>query len=163
IALADLNRQAKRPESERAALIRLWTLHPLSAFSAQAEMRLKAAAVPVEARIARAEQLIEAHRNRHGRPLLEPLTPRLKLPDPLACRARFAYGKALRKERLHPRAIQILVPVVARCADPDLRARAMYVLGSSRSIVDPARASQTYEALAQEFPTHSFADDALFY
>src|SRR5215813_7099378 len=39
----------------------------------------------------------------------------------------------------------------------------MYVLGSSRSIVDPARASQTYEALAKEFPSHTFADDALFY
>ena len=162
-AMADLHRQAKSPQSERAALIRLWTLHPLSPFSAQVETRLNAATLPVEARIARAEQLIEAHRNRRGRALLEPLAPKLKLPDPLACRAHFAYGKALRKERLHSRAIQILVPVVARCADPDLRARAMYVLGSSRSIVDPARASQTYEALAKEFPSHTFADDALFY
>jgi len=163
IAIADLHRQAKRPEAERAALIRLWTLHPLSPFSAEVEARLRAAPLPVEVRIARAEQLIEAHHNRAGRALLEQLAPKLRLPDPLACRAQFAYGKALRKERLHTRAIQILVPVVARCADPELRARAMYVLGSSRSIVDPARASQTYEALAKEFPTHSFADDALFY
>ncbi len=163
IALADLLRQTKRPESERGALIRLWTLHPLSPLSAQAERRLKASTLPVEARLARAEQLIEAHRNRRGRALLEPLAPTLKLPDAFACRAHFAYGKALRKERLHARAIQILVPVVARCAEPELRARAMYVLGSSRSIADSARASQTYEALAQEFPGHSFADDALFY
>ena len=45
----------------------------------------------------------------------------------------------------------------------DLLPRALYVLGSSRSIVDQARGPETYERLAREFPDHSFADDALFY
>lgn len=163
IALADLFRETRRPELERSALIDLWTLHPLSPLAARAEGRLKMATLAIEARVIRAEQLIEAHRNRGGLALLEPFAFKLKLPDPIACRAQFAYGKAQRKERRHAKAIRALVPVVAHCNDPDLRVRAMYVLGSSRSIVDPAHGAQTYEALAREFPNHSFADDALFY
>jgi soluble lytic murein transglycosylase len=163
VALAELFRETKKVELERSALIKLWTLHPLSPLAAQAERRLNVASLTIEARLIRAEQLIEAHRNRRGLALLEPFASKLKLPDSIACRAQFAYGKALRKERQHLKAIRALVPVVARCTDPDLRARAMYVLGSSRSIADPAHAAQTYEALAREFPSHSFADDALFY
>ena len=162
-ALADLLRERRNFAQERAALVKLWTMHALSPLSNQAERRLGLASLPVELRLARAEQLIEAHRNRRGLALLQPIVSKLKLPDPVACRAQFAYGKALRKERQHTKAVSALVPVVAHCSDPELRARAMYVLGSSRSIVDPARAAQTYEALAREFPTHAFADDALFY
>jgi len=163
IALADLFRETKKGELERSALIDLWSLHPLSPLAAQVEGRLRVVSLGIEARVIRAEQLIEAHRNRRGLALLEPFAFKLKLPDAVACRAQFAYGKAQRKERRHAKAIGALVPVVAHCTDPDLRARAMYVLGSSRSIVDPAHAGQTYEALAREFPNHSFADDALFY
>src|SRR5262249_13809381 len=108
--------------------------------------------------------LVESHRSQQGMTALDPLLPQLKLPDPLACKARFIYGKALRKERLHTRAIQVLQPVVDACTrDPDLRARAMYVLGSSRSIVDVPHGPKLYEQLAADYPTHAFADDALFY
>jgi soluble lytic murein transglycosylase len=162
-ALADLLRERRKFALERAALIKLWTMHALSPLSNHAEKRLGLSSLPVELRLVRAEQLIEAHRNRRGLALLQSFVSTLKLPDPLACRAQFAYGKGLRKERQHTKAVRALVPVVARCRDPDLRARAMYVLGSSRSIIDPTHAAQTYEALAREFPNHAFADDALFY
>ncbi len=163
MAIADIAAEKKDRKREREALWRLWSLYPLSPLAKQAERRLKGLKPPVEAQVARAEQLIELHRNKQGLTVLEPLLPTLKLPEPIACRAHFAYGKGLRKEREHTRAIQSLTPVVEKCQDADLLPRAMYVLGSSRSIVDQKRGPETYERLARDFPGHSFADDALFY
>jgi soluble lytic murein transglycosylase len=163
IAIADLRARLKDREGERAALRSLWARHPLSPLAAHAERRLKGQKMASELVVDRAEVLVESHRNQQAVKVLEPVLPALKLPDPLACRAHFLHGKALRKERLHTRAIQALQPVVNACREPDLRARALYVLGSSRSIVDVPNGPATYEQLASEFPTHSFADDALFY
>jgi soluble lytic murein transglycosylase len=163
MAVADLHRAQKKIQQERETLVRLWSKHPLSALSLQAEGRLKSAKLGLEPQVTRGEQLIEAHRNRQGLSLLGPHLPKLKLPDPLACRAHFAFGKAQRKERQYLKAIHSLAPVVAQCKDPDLRARALYVLGSARSIADVARGAEPYEQLAREFPNHSFADDALFF
>jgi soluble lytic murein transglycosylase len=163
IATADIALEKKDRAREREVLWQLWARHPLSPLTKQAERRLKGIKAPVEAQVARAEQLIELHRNKQGLTALEPLLPTLKLPDALACRAHFAYGKGMRKERQHTKAISTLTPVVEKCQDAELLPRAMYVLGSSRSIVDQRRGPETYEKLAREFPGHSFADDALFY
>ncbi|MGQ0504360.1 MAG: tetratricopeptide repeat protein, partial [Myxococcaceae bacterium] len=158
IGLAELARQQKDTRAEQEAMDALWTKHPLSQLA-----KVKGGLTTPLAQVTRAEVLIEAHRNKQGMDVLSPLLPKLKLPEALACRAHFAFGKALRKQREHTRAIQVLEPVTARCTDPDLRARSLYVLASSRSIVDPAHGPSTYETLAREFPEHSFADDALFY
>ncbi|MGE6761822.1 transglycosylase SLT domain-containing protein [Corallococcus interemptor] len=163
IATADLAVEKKDKAAERAALWKLWASQPLSPIVKQVEKRLKGQAPPAEAKVGRAEALIEAHRNKQGMAILEPMLATLKLPDALACRAHFAFGKGQRKERQHTAAIQVLTPVVAQCKDRDLLARALYVLGSSRSIVDQQHGPDTYERLAKEFPDHSFADDALFY
>ncbi|HEX8540037.1 MAG TPA: tetratricopeptide repeat protein, partial [Cystobacter sp.] len=163
MASADIAAEKKDKTREREFLWRLWANHPLSALAQQAEKRLKGQQAPVDMKVARAEQLIELNRNRQGLDVLEPLLPSLKLPDALACRAHFAYGKGQRKERQHTRAISTLTPVVEKCQDRDLLPRAMYVLGSSRSIVDQVQGPQTYERLARDYPEHSFADDALFY
>ncbi|WP_225413496.1 transglycosylase SLT domain-containing protein [Stigmatella hybrida] len=163
LATADIAVEKKDREREREALWKLWARYPLSPMTKQAERRLKGLKPPLEAQVARAEQLIELHRNKQGLTALEPLLPTLKLPEPLACRAHFAFGKGMRKERQHTRAIATLVPVVEKCQDADLLPRALYVLGSSRSIVELKRGTETYERLAREFPGHSFADDALFY
>lgn len=163
-AIADLAHERKDSRTEKEALIRLWSLHPLSPLAGPAERRFGGkATVSLEALVGRAETLIDAHRNKPGLDVLEPLLPRLVLPDPLACRAHFVYGKGLRKERKHLKAIEALSPVVDKCREGDLRARALYVLGSSQSISDLGNAAHTYETLAHDFPTHSFADDALFY
>ncbi|WP_338865922.1 transglycosylase SLT domain-containing protein [Myxococcus stipitatus] len=163
MAIADIAAEKKDRTAERTALWRLWGSHPLSPLAVQAEKRLKGQTPPVDAKVARGEQLVELHRNKQGLTQLEPLLPKLNLPDALACRAHFAFGKGLRKERQHTRAIEVLSRVVEKCTDRDLLARALYVLGSSRSIVDSSRGTETYERLAREFPDHSFADDALFY
>ncbi len=163
MARADIAAEKKDKAAEREALWKLWGRHPMSPLATQAEKRLKGVKQPDDAKVARGEQLIELHRNKQGMAIIEPLLPSLKLPDALACRAHFAYGKGMRKERQHTRAIQILTPVVEKCQDRDLLARALYVLGSSRSIVDQRDGTETYERLAREYPDHSFADDALFY
>ena len=164
IAVADLAREKKDSAAEREALSRLWAAHPLSPLAAQAESRLGGSAkLPPAALVTRAEALIEAHHNKQGMEVLSALLPKLKLPEPLACRAHFAFGKAQRKERQHLKAIAALEPVVEKCLDPDLRPRALYVLGSSKSISDLGGAPATYETLAHDYPAHTFADDALFY
>ncbi|MBN8471463.1 transglycosylase SLT domain-containing protein [Corallococcus exiguus] len=163
IATADLAVEKKDKAAEKAALWKLWAAQPLSPIVKQVEKRLKGQTPPLDAKVGRAEALIEAHRNKQGMAILEPMLKTMKLPDALACRAHFAFGKGQRKERQHTAAIQILTPVVEQCKDRDLLARALYVLGSSRSIVDQQHGPDTYERLAKEFPDHSFADDALFY
>ncbi|QRN93278.1 transglycosylase SLT domain-containing protein [Archangium violaceum] len=163
LASADIAAEKKDKTREREFLWRLWAWHPLTPLAKQAEARLKGQQAPLEMKVVRGEQLIELNRNRQGLDVLEPLLPKLKLPDALACRAHFAYGKGQRKERQHTRAIAALTPVVDQCKERDLLPRALYVLGSSRSIVDQVRGTDTYERLAREFPEHSFADDALFY
>jgi len=164
IATGELKAKMKDKAGEREALFALWSKHPLSRLADLAQRRLNGAKPSLEAVVARAEVLVESHRNQQGMAALDPYLPQLKLPAPLACKAQFIYGKALRKERLHTKAIAVLQPVVDACTkDPDLRARAMYVLGSSRSIVDIPHGPKLYEQLAADYPTHAFADDALFY
>ncbi len=163
LELADLSKKARDRPAEIDALQRLWALHPLSSQARQAGARLDLAKLPLERTIERAETLVDSHRNQDGIEMLEPLTKKLQLPDPLACRAHFALGKAYRKERQHRDAIRTLAPVSEKCEDRELLPRVLYVLASSRSIVDLAHGPGVYEALAREFPDHSFADDALYF
>ncbi|MET0405009.1 MAG: transglycosylase SLT domain-containing protein [Cystobacter sp.] len=163
LASADIAAEKKDKAGERDFLWRLWARHPLTPLANVAQARLKGQQPPLEMKVVRAEQLIDLHRNRQGLELLEPLLPKLVLPEAVACRAHFAYGKALRKERQHTRAIAALTPVADKCQERELLPRVLYVLGSSRSIVDQVRGPETYERLARDFPEHSFADDALFF
>ena len=162
ITQADLARARHDAEAERQALQSLWSNHPRSPLAAQAERRLGRSAPSLPATVARAEALVELHRNRQALDLLRPVLPRLQLPEPLACRARLVEGRALRKERRHSEAQDVLAPVSRACTDPDLRVRALYLLGTSQSVVAPARAVKTFDLLAQDFPEHPLADDALF-
>ena len=162
VTQADLARTRRDGEAERQALLALWSAHPRSPLAAQAERRLGKAALTVSAVVARAEALVELHRNRQGLEVLKPVLPRLKVPDALACRARLVEGRALRKERRHSEAQEVLAPVARTCADPDLRVRALYLLGTSQSVVAPGSAVKTFDALAKEFPENPLADDALY-
>lgn len=148
---------------EKEALLKLWANHPVHPWEDKAEKRLgDVSKVPTEWKVARAEALIEAHRNDKGVALLEPLLGSLKIPDPVACRAHAAFGKAQRKLRKHARGVQVLAQVVKDCKDPDLRARALYTYSYSRGIVEPAGAIASWLQLATQFPGHAYADDALF-
>ncbi len=168
LALADLQAltgaMVGKERAEKKSLWALWSKHPLTPQASKAEARLGALTDAAnDVLVTRAEVLIDAHRNANGLALLEPVLPNLKLPDPLACRAHFAAGKGYRKQRQHVKAQAELLPVTKKCADADIRARALYTLGFSQTIVAPAQAPETYTTLAREYPEHSFADDGLFF
>lgn len=158
---------AKRGEKKQAkeAYLRVWSEHALSVEADDAKKRADAlGATPTLAhRVARAQVYLDAHRNKEGIEQLRPLLAQLKMPDPVACEARFALGRGYRKMREHSKAIPLLDEVAKSCKDPALRARALYVLGQSATIVAPERAVGVYETLAKDFPDHNFADDALLF
>jgi soluble lytic murein transglycosylase len=156
----------------RRAFVECWAVHPLSDASPTCLEELKklpghAGAPPShEDVLRRSEGLLDSNRNA---PALAELTTLVaKLPgagkgESLACRARFALGKAYRRGRQHSKAIDTLRPVAERCEDPQLRVRALYVLASASSIVAPVEGVAAYRALARDYPAHPFADDALYY
>jgi soluble lytic murein transglycosylase len=82
--------------------------------------------------------------------------------DPLACRVKLDQGRALRKEREYGRARAALAQVVLRCAEPDVRSRALFVLAQLESISGKPTAGPLWEALARKYPQSTLADDALY-
>jgi len=156
----------------RRAFVECWAGHPLAPEATDCLASLRRLAPPANAppgkedALRHAELLLDANRNASALAELAKLAPDLPAPspsEPLACRVRYALGKAYRKERKHSLAMETLRPVVERCEDAGLRVRALYVLASAASIAAPSEAIGLYDRLAQTFPAHSFADDALFF
>src|SRR5207248_2315630 len=52
--------------------------------------------------------------------------------------------------------------VVLRCAEPDVRARALFLLAQLETMAGKPNAGPLWEALAHKYPKSSLADDALF-
>ena len=82
--------------------------------------------------------------------------------DALACRVRLDQGRALRKEREYSRARVALAQVVLRCAETDVRSRALYVLAQLETINGKETAGPLWEALARKYPQSTLADDAVY-
>ncbi|HEX4382266.1 MAG TPA: transglycosylase SLT domain-containing protein [Myxococcales bacterium] len=82
--------------------------------------------------------------------------------DALACRVKLDQGRAYRKEHDYHKARAALAPVVLRCADPDVRARSLYLLAQLEAMANKPDAGPLWEALARKYPKSSLADDALF-
>ncbi|WP_426756296.1 transglycosylase SLT domain-containing protein [Myxococcus sp. Y35] len=163
LAICDLARAQGQYNAEHRALLEVWATSPLSREAKRAEQRLRGLPLPLKWRVRRAEALVELHRNHAGMALLDKVLPHVKMPDELACRAHLTYGRALRKERKHRRAIDVLEPMVAGCTASEQRPQALYILGYSQSVVDPKAAIATYATLARDYPDHGYADDALFF
>ncbi|WP_257454506.1 lytic transglycosylase domain-containing protein [Archangium lipolyticum] len=163
LTIARLARYQADYNGEHRAHLAVWALHPFSREASAAVKGLRDLPYVPKWKVARAETLLSLHHNLEALDMLERLLPKMELPDPLACRAHFAYGTALRKERKHSLAIRALRPVVEQCQDAALRPRALYVLGYSESVVEPESSVATYLKLAQDYPQHPYADDALFY
>jgi soluble lytic murein transglycosylase len=163
LTIARLARYQADYNGEHRAHLAVWALHPFSKQVPAAIQGLRDLPYVPKWKVARAETLLSLHHNREALDMLEKMLPKMELPDPLACRAHFAYGTAMRKERKHSLAIRALRPVVEQCQDEALRPRALYVLGYSESVVEPDSSIATYLKLAQDYPKHPYADDALFY
>ena len=81
--------------------------------------------------------------------------------DALACRARLDQGRALRRLHDYARARANLAPVVLRCADPEVRAKALFLLAQLEGLAGKPDAESLWAALAAHFRDSSLADDAL--
>jgi soluble lytic murein transglycosylase len=157
----------------RRARIACWSEHPLAPEAADCHAGISGLPAPHGGPpsdadlLRRVEALLDANRNEAALALLGPLLeglPAAAPDEPFACRARAAAGRAHRKERNYRRAIETLRPVADRCADPEVRVKALYLLASAASIAgDRDEAVALYRRLARDFPGHSFADDALFF
>ncbi|OJH37868.1 hypothetical protein BON30_27245 [Cystobacter ferrugineus] len=163
LTIARLARYQADYNGEHRAHLAVWALHPFSKEATAAVKGLRDLPYVPKWKVARAETLLSLHQNREAMDTLGKMLPKLELPDELACRAHFAYGTALRKERKHSHAIRVLRPVTEQCQDAVLRPRALYVLGYSESVVEPESSINTYLQLARDYPQHPYADDALFY
>ena len=72
-------------------------------------------------------------------------------------------GRTLRKLHDYARARANLAPVILRCADPEVRARALYLLSQLESLGNKPDAGSLWEALGTRFPDSSLSDDALLF
>lgn len=163
LAYCDLARAQGQYNAEHRALLEVWATAPLSPEAARARVLLRDLPLPMKWRVRRAEALVELHQNVAAINLLARSGPRTELPDELACGAQLTLGRALRKERQHRRAIQVLEPVARECLSPEQRPQALYLLAYSQSVVQPEAAVDTYATLARDYPAHGYADDALFF
>jgi len=166
---------AARPDGAaeaRRLLLDCWARHPLAPPAAECRARLGAlppphgAAPGDEESIRRAEALLDWNRNEQALAEAARLGAGLPPPgpdSPASCRAAFVRGKALRKQRQYGRAAGELTPVAERCADPTLRARALYLLAVARTNLSTPDGIATYRRFAEQFPDHVQADDALFF
>jgi soluble lytic murein transglycosylase len=166
---------ADRPDGQEEArrlFLDCWAGHALSPEAKECRTRLDALPEPFGAPpgdddlLRRAEALLDWNRNEQALAEARRLGERLPPPGPdapLACRAAFVRGKALRKLRQHAAAAEELAPVVAACTDPALRPRALYLLAVTRSNVSNAVGVETYRQFAAEYPEHAQSDDALYF
>jgi soluble lytic murein transglycosylase len=163
LAYCDLARAQGMYNAEHRALLEVWATAPLSREADRAKALLRDLPLPMKWRVRRAEALVEVHQNVAAMNMLARSGPRTELPDELACRAQLTLGRALRKERQHRRAIQVLEPVASECLSPEQRPQALYLLAYSQSVIQPEAAVKTYATLAKDYPEHGYADDALFF
>jgi soluble lytic murein transglycosylase len=156
----------------RGHLLECWAGHPLAPESKDCLARLRE--LPAQAGsppgddevVRRAEILLDQNHNGSARQELARIGPRLAragVADPLACRGRLILGRAYRKDRAYARALETLRPVAARCQDPGVRARALYVVASAAAAAGLGEAPGDYLSMARAFPDHPLADDALFF
>ena len=158
------------PAGARSALLACWAGRALSGSSGACLAELErlpgevgAAPGPEEA-LRRAEALLDGNRNASALAELGALVaslPPVAAAEPLSCRAATAQAKAYRRTRQHTLALETLRPVVEQCDDPQLRARALFLLAGAAAVVAPEEAVDRYRQLARDFPGHALADDAL--
>jgi soluble lytic murein transglycosylase len=167
-----LSEQPDGKEEARKLFLDCWAGHALSPEAKECRARLDALPPPHgappgdEDLLRRAEALLDWNRNEQALAEAKRLGERLPPPGPeapLACRAAFVRGKALRKLRQHAAAVEELAPVVAACTDPSLRPRALYLLAVTRANVSNAAGVETYRRFAAEYPEHAQSDDALYF
>lgn len=116
-------------------------------------------------RITRATVLFERHRSEQVISAIEPIASTLSPSSAEGCDANHLLGKSYTKLRRHAAAAPYYDLVIENCrTNTDERVRALYNGGRSYWNADlDDRAIEHFTALYTEYPTHSYADDAMHY
>lgn len=122
------------------------------------------AALAGEARYQQALVLYETMRNAEAEQRFGELLGSSGLAAPLACRASYHRAKAVLRQRQRARASTLFADAAARCrasGDQELLVRSLFNLGRALAgSGEPAAGAAELLALEQQFPRHSYADDA---
>ncbi len=165
-AMAEIREGLGEREAAAALFLRLWSERARSPLSAPALRRAQSlrASPSVELKVARAQSLLDLHRNEQALALIRPIVerPPKELSEADRCRARSIMGRALRKLRRHAQAVEVLTPLVEGCAPDSAWAAGVYTAGMSATHLEPARAIAFYRRLEEVLPESELADDALF-
>ncbi|MBK6848070.1 MAG: transglycosylase SLT domain-containing protein [Proteobacteria bacterium] len=172
----------QRP-ADRPALLRQAMLHyrelllraPTSRLADTARQRLAAlapgvadgvalATLDAEARYQQGLALYNTMRNAEAEQRFGEVLGSQGLAGPLACRASYHRAKAVLRQRQRARASTLFADAAARCrsgGDQELLVRSLYNLGRALAgSGEPAAGAAELLALEQQFPHHSYADDA---
>lgn len=164
-----LARAAQKPALEQEAERRLLTLVPESL---EARRRAEALGAPgiaarletTDRRLARVRQLLETHQSEAAHAEASALLE--GAPAALACELHYVRGKAARKMRRYPLAVEALAAARKSCREAkskDLERRSLLLEAQVRGIRrEPKALAQLVKSLEARFPKDSFVDDALF-
>jgi soluble lytic murein transglycosylase len=149
-----------RSEEALALRLRRYLEEPVSS---QTPLTLPAGSIATsEQLLARAELLLDAHRNTRVLEALADISEH-ELSAEQKCHKAFIHGLAARKLRRYAEAERNLERAVEMCADEDLTRRAMYLLAKVVSIHAGLRAVPIIESFVKRFAGHSMVDDVLFW
>jgi soluble lytic murein transglycosylase len=174
--LAATYRACERWDDAARIYHRIALLHPGDAAETRAERELAAirdrlsSAVRTQVTnrsaaelVQRAQVLFDRHRSEQVISLLEGVASGTDGGEAW-CQANYLIGKSYTKLRRHGPSIPSYEAVVGRCQDEDLIVKGLYNLGRAYWNVDRNQeAYNTYERLWRDFPSHSYADDAMLY
>ena len=112
--------------------------------------------------IARAEVLFDRHRSEQVISMLGPVVSERNPSSREACDANYLIARSYTKLRRHTDSAPYYDAVIEHCTDADTRRRALFNGGRAHwNAGNRARATEHYESLYREFPSHSYADDAM--
>ncbi len=159
---AELSRRGGDAQTARALRLRLWSSFPTSPSAQWAIRGIKASSIPALSRAERADALAGAYRPAEARAEARRALARAKVPDEAACLANLVNAKLLRSERRNRAVVATLEPLLEACTQEALRPRVLYLLATSKGILDAEAGRALWTRLADEYPLHSYADDALY-
>jgi soluble lytic murein transglycosylase len=165
IALWALVQKAGRSNPKAASwLRRLYTQYPLSEAGKEAAAALKHhhGGASAQDRGERSYRLMELGAWRSSVGMVAERLEHYKLPTPLGCRVRYAYGRSQFKRNHVTDAARILTAVGEQCqgVDDTLGPKALYIAGKSLERKKAwAAAAEVYAQIPERYPEHTMADD----
>ncbi len=126
--------------------------------------RERLASVPVDDLFARASAYYASMRHEEAELAFHQIAARPDVEAGRRCEARLLEGKAILRRRDRDRGAQLLRGVASECADPSLRASALYYAAKALALAGRhADAIPLFDAVTENAPGDALADDAVLF